>query len=255
MDNPLTKCGSDVYQPTQPINLCYDTFGPAAALMRGLFEYLYRSDGLTLVPHIPPTITKLEQIDPVRFGNKKLLLSTLGAGPVTAVTVNGRKWQQFTPETVFLPYSKTPDLATVQITLGNVKPEATETNTAKIAAASRDAASMVPVGELASSQRLVPKLRNFQRLLETEGLGGSYAAAHARLAVECAATAALRLKLIEEGKTKPLPPASEAAADQAYAQTATKLCDGLLRALKPYEHATDPQQQKIWQAWVDAAPR
>ena len=48
MDNPLTKCGSDVYQPNEPINLCYDSFGPAAALMRGLFEYLYRADGLTL---------------------------------------------------------------------------------------------------------------------------------------------------------------------------------------------------------------
>jgi len=28
MDNPLTKCGSDVYQPNVPINLCYDTFAP-----------------------------------------------------------------------------------------------------------------------------------------------------------------------------------------------------------------------------------
>jgi len=54
MDNPLTKFGSDVYQPGQPINLCYDTFAHAAALVRGLFEYLYRADGLTLIAHIPP---------------------------------------------------------------------------------------------------------------------------------------------------------------------------------------------------------
>ena len=46
MDNPLVEFGSDVYQPDQPINLCYDTFGPPAAMIRGLFEYLYHADGL-----------------------------------------------------------------------------------------------------------------------------------------------------------------------------------------------------------------
>ena len=121
MDNPLTKCGSDVYQPNEPINLCYDSFGPAAALMRGLFEYLYRADGLTLVPHVPPGITELEQLDPVRFGEKRILLSTVGAGPITAVRVNGRKWKQFDRATVFLPYSKTPELARVQIVLGDAQ--------------------------------------------------------------------------------------------------------------------------------------
>ncbi len=76
----LTKCGSDVYQPNQPINLCYDTLGPSAAFMRGLFEYLYRLDGLALVPHMPPAITELERCDPVRFGNKRILVSTIGWG-------------------------------------------------------------------------------------------------------------------------------------------------------------------------------
>ncbi|MBN2310343.1 MAG: hypothetical protein JXR94_15320, partial [Candidatus Hydrogenedentes bacterium] len=51
MDNPLVEFGSQVYQPKQPINLCYDSLGPPAAMVRGLFEYLYRADGLTLVPH------------------------------------------------------------------------------------------------------------------------------------------------------------------------------------------------------------
>ena len=41
MDNPLTDFGNDVYQPKQPINITYDAFGPPAALIRGLFEYLY----------------------------------------------------------------------------------------------------------------------------------------------------------------------------------------------------------------------
>ena len=67
MDNNLTDFGNDVYQPKQPINITYDAFGPPAALICGLFEYLYHADGLTLVPHIPPGISELQQADPIRF--------------------------------------------------------------------------------------------------------------------------------------------------------------------------------------------
>jgi len=84
MDNPLTDFGNDVYQPKQPINITYDAFGPPAALIRGLFEYLYRADGLTLVPHIPPRISELQQVDPIRFGKKQLHLSTVGRGEEVA---------------------------------------------------------------------------------------------------------------------------------------------------------------------------
>ena len=50
-----------------------------------------------------------------------------------------------------------------------------------------------------------------------------------------------RRQLIESGKIKPLPAASEAAADRCYVETATKLCDGLEAVLKKYENAGDQQ--------------
>ena len=256
MDNPLTKCGSDVYQPNQPINLCYDTFGPAAAFMRGLFEYLYRADGLTLVPHVPPGHHRAGADSTLcASATSGFCLSTIGAGPITAVRVNGRKWKQFDRATVFLPYDKTPDLATVQITLGTVKPAAKETKRAKPAAASPEISSAAAAPDLSSLEKRAAKLRDFQRHLAAEGLGSTYAAAHAQLATECVATAALRLQLIEQGKIKPLPPPSETAADKAYAQTATKLCDGLDAVLKSYEKSNDSQQHRIWQAWLAATPR
>ena len=59
MDNPLTDFGHEVYQPKQPVNITYDAFGPPAALIRGLFEYLYRADGLSRAPHIPPGIGEI----------------------------------------------------------------------------------------------------------------------------------------------------------------------------------------------------
>jgi hypothetical protein len=267
MDNPLTKCGSEVYQPNQPINLCYDTFGPAAAFMRGLFEYLYRADGLTLVPHVPPAITELEQCDPVRFGNKRILLSTVGTGPITAVRVNGRKWKQFDRATVFLPYAKTPNLAQVQIVLGDAKPTGGR-------ASSRAQSSLAPLedqgsrgrspsqvtdsasgpaAELAALEKRENKLRDFERRLAAAGLEASYEARHARLAADCVAAAGLRQQLIKDGKIKPLAEASEAAADRCYAETATKLCNGLEAVLKTYENAGDRQRRQAFEAWVKAA--
>jgi hypothetical protein len=278
MDNPLTKCGSDVYQPNQPINLCYDTFGPAAALMRGLFEYLYRADGLTLVPHVPPVITELEQCDPVRFGNKRILLSTVGSGPITAVRVNGRTWKQFDRATVFLPDGKTPELARVQIVFGDAKPAtavrgkadgsggraSARAQTSPDASGNQGSRGRSPsqVGDgtssappdLAALETRAARLRDFERRLAAAGLGSSYEAAHARLAAECVATARLRLQLIQSGNIKPLEGAREAAADRSYLDTATKLCNGLEAVLKTYERAGDQPKKQIYDAWAKAAP-
>ncbi len=118
MDNPLVKFGSDVYQPGQPINLTYDAFGPPAAFIRGLFEYLYRADALTVVPHIPPGVTRLEQRFPIRFGGKQLYLAVTGTGPISAVKVNGKKWRWFDAGSVQLPYTQMPPQAAVEIALG-----------------------------------------------------------------------------------------------------------------------------------------
>jgi len=124
MDNPLVNFGAAVYQPNQPINLCYDTLGAPAAMVRGLFEYIYRADALTLVPHVPAGITRLEQHFPIRFGRKRLYLATVGSGPVTGVTVNSKPWRSFDAKSVLLPYDKTPDDAIIQIALGGAKPGA-----------------------------------------------------------------------------------------------------------------------------------
>jgi hypothetical protein len=267
MDNPLTKGGSDVYQPNQPINLCYDTLGPAAAFMRGLFEYIYRADGLALVPHVPPTITELDQCDPVRFGDKRLLLSTVGSGPITAVRVNGRKWTQFTQATVSLPYSTTPGLAKVEIVLGGATIKGgrassrAQTPPSNLESQGSRGRSPSPFGEaplsasadLATLNKRAVRMQRFERRLTGAGLGASYEAEHARLATDCIAAVRERRELIKDGKIKPLPQAREAAADRCYVETATKLCDGLEVVLKKYENAGDPQQRHIYELWARAA--
>ena len=121
MDNPLVDFGNAPYQPGLPINCVYDNWGVPAAMVRGLFEYLYRADGLTIVPHIPAKITRLEQHFPIRFGLKRLYLATAGQGKITGVSVNGKPWKDFTAQIVQLPYEQVPDEAVIQIVFGDAK--------------------------------------------------------------------------------------------------------------------------------------
>jgi hypothetical protein len=122
-DNPLVECGAKPYQPKEPINCVYDTWGAPTAMLRGLFEYLYRADGLTLVPHIPPGITRLDQRFPVRLGEARIFLSTRGQGPITAVWLNAAPWKHFDATTVTLPAAEIPAVARVVVCLGGARPE------------------------------------------------------------------------------------------------------------------------------------
>src|SRR5208282_2349388 len=188
MDNPLTDFGNDVYQPKQPTNITYDAFGPPAALIRGLFEYLYRADGLKLVPHIPPGISELQQLDPIRFGNKRLYLSTVGSGPITSVRVNGQGWRTFDSGSVFLAYPATPDVAHIVIALGGSN--GTLPRPAKTAPAESPATTGQDMVEssaaFATLDARAAKVRAFQARLVAAGFGESYEAAHARLILEAA---------------------------------------------------------------------
>ena len=214
MDNPLTDFGNAVYQPKEPINLTYDAFGPAAAIIRGLFEYLYHADGLTLIPHVPPGITELEQLDPIRFGEKKLYLSTAGHGPITSVTVNGRPWKSFDAGSVFPPYERTPDAARISISFEDGKP--TSIPLARTESTRKEASEQVANEEvqsrLATLDARAETLRVFRNRLLAAGLGGTYEAAHAQLVLDAVRVIHERLELLRTGKLAPLPAASQAAA-------------------------------------------
>lgn len=260
MDNPLTQFGNEVYQPGEPVNLCYDTFGPPAAMIRGLFEYLYRADSLTILPHIPPGITELEQRFPIRFGEKRLYISTAGTGKVTGVAINGKPWTEFDASSVRLPYDKTPSEATIQIALGGAKlgppprpelrtkitlpkPRVLKESGAALAAAS---------GSESRLDRLVARagrLLAFAEKMEADGLGDSYEAAHARLAADSVAVIAQRKKMQGDGAIAPLPAASQAAADNSYLDAAARLCDGLDERIGGYGSSEDPARRRVFQLW------
>jgi len=238
MDNPLVEFGSKVYQPKEPINLCYDTFGPAAAMVRGLFEYLYRADGVTLVPHVPTGITRLDQRFPIRFGTKKLYISTLGTGLISAVWVNGEVWSRFDSSSVFLPYAETPDVAHVQIALGDAvfdQPGPYTGNDGRVPEAPDDPA--------------LARVHSFYAGLAESGLGESYEAEHAKLVLEYAVVVKRRREMLAKGEIKPLPEPSQSAADKSYVDTVTKLREGLQAVVQSYEGSNDPHKKRLYHLW------
>ncbi len=239
MDNPLVDFGSDVYQPHEPINLCYDTFAPAAALIRGLFEYIYRSDGLTLIPHIPTGITELEQRFPIRFGTKKLYLSAAGSGKITSVNVNGDTWRSFDAKSIFLPYDEVPDTTHIAICLGDAEIKRPATGSQH-----REPVSGSGLPELDARGA---KMHLVYSCLKEAGLGESYEAAHARLALDYISTVCERRKLQSDGKLPQLPEHSQAAADKCYVDTAIKLCDGLENVIQSYSESDDPEKKRIYE--------
>lgn len=262
-DNPLVEFGAKPYQPKEPINCVYDTWGAPAALIRGLFEYLYRAEGLTLLPHIPPGITRLEQRFPIRFGAKRLYLSTAGTGPVTAVRVNGEVWSDFDTQSVKLPYDKTPEVARVQIVLGGAAfPEQAEAvgETAQVFPGNEDTlwdiGSFVPPAPGSDApQAIAPpavpfaQLGAFYNALAAAGLADTYEARHARLACEYMHAIQARMKLKAEGGIPLLAEASQYAADKSYVDTAVKLADGLNKTVTAYEGLEDPHKTKVLEIW------
>ena len=249
MDNPLTKCGAEVYQPNQPINLCYDTLGPAAAFMRGLFEYRYDAAGLTLLPRVPPGITRLEQLDPVRFGTKQVFLSTRGSvgSPVSKSTAGDGS-----------------DSTVAQFSFRMTRRRSGQGRTAAGGRQSRrreiigeSSARGLPVilpkeevpVEFAGLSKQAGVLRAFQVHLNQAGLGNTYEAAHARLAEQAIETALLRRSLQQASLIKPLPASSQSAADKSYLDTANKLYDGLEAVLNSHAASTVSERQQIHGLW------
>ena len=243
MDNPLTNFGDAVYQPNRPVNITYDAFGPPAAAIRGLFEYQYKSDRLVLVPHIPPRITRLEQRDPIRFGGKKIYLSTAGSGHVTRVTVNGNVWADFTATEITLPFDPLPAEATVAITLGYPDAPAAEIKLPK-----EEEETPLP-------KEVDPRahaLRQFRHMLKKSDIAAAsaYEIDHARLAEQAFVVIPLRKKLQAEGQIPPLPEASQAAAEKLYVDAAEKPYAGFVAVMAKHKDSPDATKQQIAAVWL-----
>ena len=101
----------------QDINLTVDNFGTPAALIRGLFEFVYTDTSLTLVPRIPDTVVSLTQKFGVRWGAYSLQTSTSGVrtSGIASVKVAGVEIKTFNVSAVRLDYAALPPASDASI--------------------------------------------------------------------------------------------------------------------------------------------
>jgi len=244
LDNPLTKCGSDVYQSNLPINLCYDSLGPSAAMIRGLFEYIYRADELVLIPHVPATITKLQQNFPIRFGDKRIYLRTRGSGPLTSVLLNGRKWSKRSHDSIHLPYAKLSDVTYIDIVFGNDQKNDEGCPLPRIRSGSdpfRTAADPLIGRET--------RILDFCKRMDQAGFHDRYERTHAALCRDAIDVVFERKTEVAAGNFKRLPELSQKAADKSYVDAANRLFDGLDVLLRRYKTSDDPTRKTIADLW------
>jgi len=250
MDNNLPDFGNTVYQPNQPINVVYDAYAIPAAFIRGLYEYLYKADGLTIIPHIPTGIHELKQLDPIRFGKKRLFLSSVGNGDISSVTINGKKWNSFNKTSLSLPYDKVPDSAAIVIISGNAKPEITKNNNDKSITVSRKfLESIKDTVSYADLKFKAIRMYDFYYNMIEAGFGDTYEAAHAKLGAEAYAAVFERRSLVAEERITTLPKESQIAADQVYYDTADKHIKCLERIIRSYRRSQNTKHKKIFEIY------
>ena len=95
------------------------------------------------------------------------------------------------------------------------------------------------------------RLRQFHQKLVAAGLGDSYEAQHARLAIEVYAVAWQRQQMLADGQLTRLEPASQVAADTSYYATAAKLYEGLEKTIAGYAKSEDARRQQIHAMFVE----
>ena len=251
MDNNLTNFGADLYQPDEPINVVYDSWGAPGGFLRGLFEYWYSADDLTLIPHIPTGITQLRQNFPVYFGNNRVYITVNGNGPITSVTVNGEEHQGFDDQSVKLNLSPEPGVTLVNIGMNNqpaVNRNQPEGDIVKIPDNEDfynvEILSDTP-SEIVVDKQFLKKVAEYYTLLSQKELTFTYEFKHAQLIVESIQSIHDRKSLKQQNLLPELAPESEYAVDKLYVNTLVNLCRGLNNHL-----VKNPQKQEV-QLWPD----
>lgn len=260
LDNNLTDFGSKEYQPNLPVNCVYDCFGAPGGFLRGLFEYIYTSDGLRLYPHIPTGITSIQQKFPVYFGGKKIYVSVNGSGNITSVKVNGQPIKDFNEKSLFLKLDDKPGQVTVSIGLGNApalttKPVNNGLLSIKATDDFWDIDALSDTRDTAASQTSakkaqLKKIYNFYNLLVAKNLSETYECKHAELILQSLQAISDRKKLKQDGKLVLLPVASQAAADDLYISTTYKLSDGLTSHLNKIAQSKSGVKSDVAKTWL-----
>ncbi len=261
-DAPLANWGLTPWprELNKPYSFCYDDWGPAGGILRGLFEYEYAADGMRLWPHIPPGISRYAQKMPSYFGKTKLFIASTGTGSVTGAMVGGKPARMNADGSLFLKLDGATKAVTVEFLLGGASPRGVETTEARtvIPPASDKAFWILSAKFPAPNPPAIAQHTDFSPVgaflaeMERAGLGDTFEAGQARLVMELVAACHERRRLAAENRleipdllpTRKITPANPVAVDKLHYDIPRWMMGGLqdhLRGLSLARLPVDPE--------------
>ena len=215
-------------QLNYPFNLLYDDWGVPTGLLRGLFEYDYRADGLRVRPHLPATVMRFVQKFPVFFGKTKIYLTVTGTGECG--------WTELHP-------TGKPGTLAVELVRGGAKPQGAWQPPAE---KPLEFHIETPVVNPAVPEVDMAKINAFYRAMCADGLQDTYEAAQARTVLELLLAHDARKKNPPPLPTiKNCPPCNLKAVETLYLNQATYMAGGLLDRLKGRDLWKEPVDPRI----------
>lgn len=234
-----------------PYDVVYDCWGAPGGLLRGLFEYDYRSDRLRIRPHLPSDITSYIQKWPIMFGKTKVYFTVIGNGRLTSAKANGQECL-FDDGWVELKLDGESEKLLVEIIRGDAMPQGTWMPESPAPLVLPDNPSFWQVPEGADSDKRhvdLKKVYSFYQELVKAGLDDCYEAAQARSSLELLLARHKRMKMLQENtleipELNPILPCDQDEVILHYFEKARIISGGLVDRLNGYsvwEEFSDPE--------------
>ena len=243
LDAPLQNFGKSVWFEGNPTNFCYDSLGVPAAVVRGLFEYVYRADSLSLYPHIHPSIRFYFQKEPIRFGGKRIRIAVKNAGPrIVSVKVNGKSARVDASDHVVLRYADLPMDAKVEIETGGVWPKEIPDADAGFTAPDPCFAGIAKLPE-----QLAAQLRTLKSMLQkiAHEPGADYERIFLSEAIAAFEAYAKRKAMDDAGLFREMDAVKRAAILASYQDAASQMYVGFETFMTRCAASTDPRRRRL----------
>lgn len=121
LDEPFCQQGENTYnywsdrKDLSPVSVMIDNFAIPAATLRGIFEYRFNHDSVSINPHFPKSNKQYIQHEPVLYGDKKLYISIVNGDKIIKVIINGQEINGDFSNGISLAYSALSEINNIEI--------------------------------------------------------------------------------------------------------------------------------------------
>lgn len=264
MDAPWSQRGENIHNPWSDsgkyrvggVAVMIDNFAIPAATIRGLFDYDYRSDRLILRPRVPETITQYTQLQPIRFGDKKLYLSCRNGGPkVKSVKVNGKTISHNSSDAVVLLFDEIPLEAKIEIITSGGWPNESSTTVYPLVPTlnAGEEIKALNYAELPESLKRPSAVLSSMKKLMAREPGADYERAFVNAALKSCEDYQVRSKMDPgPGYYRLITPERREGIIKFYEQTALNMYNGFIKRMASYAEKGDMRQKHISTLFTEA---